>query len=59
MTDAPILSVRNLRKQFPLRKGLFTPREWKVAVDDVSFDIARGETLALVGESGSGKRPLG
>src|SRR5438270_14088854 len=59
MTDAPLLSVRDLKKYFPLRKGLFAPRAWKKAVDDVSFDIPRGHTLALVGESGSGKSTVG
>ena len=59
MTDVPLLSVRNLKKYFPIRKGLFAPREYKRAVDDVSFDIARGQTLALVGESGSGKSTVG
>lgn len=56
---APVVSVKNLRKEFPVRGGLFTPKEVKVAVDDVSFDIARGKTLALVGESGSGKSTVG
>ncbi|OGO37935.1 MAG: hypothetical protein A2147_07100 [Chloroflexi bacterium RBG_16_57_8] len=59
MTDTPLVSVRGLTKRFPLRKGLLAPREWNVAVHDVSFDIRQGETLALVGESGSGKSTVG
>jgi ABC-type oligopeptide transport system ATPase subunit len=55
----PALSVRNLRKEFPLRTGLFGAKSVKVAVDDVSFDIPKGHTLALVGESGSGKSTVG
>ncbi len=57
--EAPLLAVRGLTKKFPLRKKLFAPPLWKTAVDDVSFDIARGQTLALVGESGSGKSTVG
>ena len=45
MSEA-LLSVRELTKEFPLRKGLFAPRRWKRAVDDVSFEIERGRTLA-------------
>jgi peptide/nickel transport system ATP-binding protein len=55
MTDT-ILEVRNLKKFFPIRRGLLQRVEGYVrAVDDVSFDIRAGETLALVGESGCGK----
>ena len=51
-----ILEVNNLRKYFPIRKGLLRRVVGYVrAVDDVSFVIGRGETLALVGESGCGK----
>jgi peptide/nickel transport system ATP-binding protein len=55
MTDT-ILEVRNLKKFFPIRRGLLQRVEGYVrAVDDVSFDLRAGETLALVGESGCGK----
>ncbi len=47
--STPLLSVENLRTSF--RVG----REWRDAVDDVSFAVSAGETLAIVGESGSGK----
>ena len=54
-----LLEVRNLRKDFPIRGGLFAPKAFKAAVDDVSFSIEKGKTLALVGESGSGKSTVG
>ncbi|WP_309242869.1 ABC transporter ATP-binding protein [Lichenibacterium dinghuense] len=55
--DAPLLSVRNLRKSYTVKSGGFlkSRRSSVVAVDDVSFDIRRGECLGLVGESGCGK----
>ncbi|HZO88963.1 MAG TPA: ATP-binding cassette domain-containing protein [Chthonomonadaceae bacterium] len=59
MREDPLISVRDLYKRFPLRKGLFAPKAWKIAVDGVSFDIPHGRTLALVGESGSGKSTVG
>ena len=58
--EQPLLEVRNLRKYFPMRKGLFGGVKGEVkAVEDVSFAIAEGETLGLVGESGSGKTTTG
>ena len=58
----PILTVRHLSKAFPLRgQGLFgggPPKRFH-AVEDVSFDIKRGECLGLVGESGCGKTTTG
>jgi oligopeptide transport system ATP-binding protein len=54
MTD--LLRVSHLKKYFPIRGGvLLTTRGYVYAVDDVSFDLQKGETLGLVGESGCGK----
>src|SRR5258706_7828358 len=55
-----LLEVRKLSKVFSIRRGLFEPGRGTVkAVQDVSFNIRRGEVLGLVGESGSGKTTLG
>lgn len=55
MTE-PLLSVRDLKKHYPIRKGIFNRQVGAArAVDGISFDIERGETLGLVGESGCGK----
>ena len=59
-TAAPLLEVRNLVKHFRVGGGLFGSRAGVVrAVDGVSFEIRRGETLGLVGESGCGKTTTG
>jgi len=54
--SVPVLEVRDLKKHFPVRKGVLRTTTGHVyAVDGVSFSIARGQTLGLVGESGCGK----
>jgi ABC-type oligopeptide transport system ATPase subunit len=56
---SPLVSVRHLVKQYPVRGGLFQKKTYKTVVNDVSFEIPYGKTLALVGESGSGKSTIG
>lgn len=56
LSSNTLLDVKNLRVYFPIKKGFFKKTvDYVRAVDDISFDVKSGETLALVGESGSGK----
>ena len=58
--EDPILTIKNLKTYFPIRNGFFGGISSHVkAVDDVSFNVYKGETLGLVGESGCGKTTIG
>ncbi len=58
--SSPLLSVRDLKTHFPIKRGILQRTVGHVkAVDGVSFDLAPGQTLGLVGESGCGKTTVG
>ena len=58
--DGNLVDVKNLKVYFPIRAGLFQRTIGHVkAVDDITFEVRRGETLGLVGESGCGKSTTG
>ena len=60
MATESLLHIQDLKKYFLVKRtSVFGPREWVYAVDGVSLDVMRGETLGLVGESGCGKSTLG
>ena len=57
---APLLAVKNLQVHFPVRRGILARTVDHIkAVDDISFNVYRGQTLGLVGESGCGKTTTG
>jgi peptide/nickel transport system ATP-binding protein len=51
----PLLIIRGLKKYFPIKNGMFKPAGFVQAVDDLNFEVNKGETLGIVGESGCGK----
>lgn len=56
---APILEVKSLHKTYVTARGLFVKKRVVHAINNVSFELARGQTLGIVGESGSGKSSVG
>ena len=59
MNDKTLIQIQNLSVNFSIKRGVFSKPINLKAVDNISFNIMRGETLGLVGESGSGKTTIG
>ncbi|MEP2027698.1 MAG: oligopeptide/dipeptide ABC transporter ATP-binding protein [Paracoccaceae bacterium] len=59
MSDKPLMTAKGLSVHYPLRGGLFGPKPFVRAVENVNVEIAPGSFFGLVGESGSGKTTLG
>lgn len=60
MAKEKLMEIKNLKKYFPVgSSGFFQKPSYVQAVDDVTFDIYKGETLGIVGESGCGKSTMG
>ena len=56
--EVPFIEVKNINKEYQLPNRLFSKRKKLSAVEDVSFSVFKGESVAIVGESGSGKTTI-
>ena len=58
-TQQPLLQAIDLKKHYPVKKGIFAPERLVKALDGVSFSLERGKTLAVVRGAGRGKSTPG